>query len=67
MKELPTQKDKWQMALDAELLILKKCQLEKSLDSCMKCGQLLECTTRDKYIKVVYESMNKGSGGGFEF
>jgi len=67
MKDLPTQKDKWQMALDAELLILKKCQLEKSLDSCMKCEKLLECTTRDKYIKVVYESMNKGSGGGFEF
>ncbi|BFU77228.1 hypothetical protein ALC152_04430 [Arcobacter sp. 15-2] len=67
MKEIPTQKDKWQVALDAELLILKKCQLEKSLDSCMKCEHLLECTTRDKYIKVVYESMNKGSGGGFEF
>jgi len=33
----------------------------------MKCIKILECEIRDKYIKAVYESMNKGSGGGFEF
>jgi hypothetical protein len=62
-----TNPDKWQLKLDAELLILKKCQLENCVDSCMKCDKVLDCETRDKYIKVVYESMNKGSGGGFEF
>lgn len=67
MEEENIPKDKWQIALDAELVILKKCQIQNNLDSCMKCAQLLDCLTRDKYIKVVYESMNKGSGGGFEF
>ena len=64
MKE---EKDKWQLALDEPLKILQNCQDEKQIDSCMKCEKLLECTTRDAYIKAVYESMNKGSGGGFEF
>ena len=61
------QKDKWQVALDAEILIVKQCQINKNLDSCMKCEKILNCEIRDKYIKIVYESMNKGSGGGFEF
>ena len=60
-------KDKWQVALDEQLVILKQCQRSHSIDSCMKCEKVLECETRDTYIKVVYESMNKGSGGGFEF
>ena len=61
------QKDKWQLALDEPLKILQNCQSEKQIDSCMKCEKILDCTTRDGYIKAVYESMNKGSGGGFEF
>jgi len=60
-------KDKWQIALDAEIALLKQCQLSHNLNSCLQCSQLLECETRDRYIKIVYESMNKGSGGGFEF
>ncbi|MGB5866527.1 MAG: hypothetical protein WBG69_01525 [Arcobacteraceae bacterium] len=67
MEENQTEKTKWEIALDAELVILKQCQLQNNLDSCMKCPKLLDCETRDKYVKVVYESMNKGSGGGFEF
>jgi len=59
--------DKWQITLDAEIVILKQCQIKNNLDSCMKCQQILDCEIRDKYIKIVYESMNKGSGGGFEF
>ena len=59
-------KDKWQLALDEQLVILKQCQTSHSINSCMKCEKVLECETRDTYIKVVYESMNKGSGGGFE-
>jgi hypothetical protein len=27
----------------------------------------LDCLVRKEYIKAVYESMNKGAGGGFEF
>jgi len=67
MEDTETQKDKWQVALDAEIMILKQCQISKNVESCMKCEKLLDCEIRDKYIKVVYESMNKGSGGGFEF
>jgi len=62
-----TQKDKWQLALDEQLVILKQCQISNTIDSCMKCTKILDCQTRDTYVKVVYESMNKGSGGGFEF
>jgi len=65
MEETP--KDKWQLALDAKLVTLKQCQLSQNVDSCMKCPKVLQCETRDTYVKVVYESMNKGSGGGFEF
>ena len=60
-------KDKWQQALDEPLNILRQCQVEKNVTSCMLCEKLLDCKTRDAYIKAVYESMNKGSGGGFEF
>ena len=67
MQELETHKDKWQIALDAQVVILKQCQVKNGVNSCMKCEKLLECEVRDNYIKVVYESMNKGSGGGFEF
>ena len=62
-----SQKDQWHIALDNELKVLKQCQEQNSVDSCMKCTKVLECAIRDKYIKAVYESMNKGSGGGFEF
>ena len=65
--ETEIQKDKWQVALDAEIVILKQCKISNNVESCMKCEKLLDCQVRDKYIKVVYESMNKGSGGGFEF
>ena len=60
-------KDKWQVALDEQLVVLKQCQISNNVDSCMKCEKVLQCETRDTYVKVVYESMNKGSGGGFEF
>ena len=60
-------KDKWQLALDEPLKTLQQCQIDNNIDSCMKCDKLLDCKIRDTYIKAVYESMNKGSGGGFEF
>ena len=60
-------KDRWQIQLDQELVILTNCQKQHNVPSCMRCEKLLDCPIRDNYIKVVYESMNKGSGGGFEF
>jgi len=59
--------DKWIILLKEQLSYLEKCQEEHNLNSCISCKRLLDCTIRDKYIKSVYESMNKGSGGGFEF
>ena len=61
------EKDEWQLALDAKLVELQQCQKEHNLNSCLKCEQVLECALRQSYVKAVYESMNKGAGGGFEF
>lgn len=59
--------DVWQKALEAKLDELKECQASKNVDSCFKCSLTLECTLRKEYVKAVYESMSKGSMGGFEF
>jgi hypothetical protein len=59
--------DRWEKALDIEIEKLKECQSQKGLDSCFKCKEVLDCKIRDSYVKAVYESMNKGQGGGFEF
>ena len=59
--------DKYEQALEEQLKILKKCQLEKNIDSCMKCEKIIECEIRNEYVKAVYMSMNKGVTGGFEF
>lgn len=68
MDEIKEQaKDQWQIALEEELQKLKMCQNSKNLDSCLKCELTLNCEIRKNYILAVYESMNKGSGGGFEF
>lgn len=61
------EQDQWEKALDAKLLELQACQKEHNLQSCFPCEKLLECPLRSTYVKAVYESMNKGSGGGFEF
>lgn len=59
--------DIWEEALENQIKILQDCQSNKNLNSCFDCDSLLDCTTRKNYIKAVYESMNKGTGGGFEF
>jgi len=59
--------DKWQHALKQKKEELKQCQEREGLQSCLPCGKLLQCLLRDAYIKAVYDKMNKGSGGGFEF
>jgi len=59
--------DEWEIALRVKTEELKKCQKEKEVASCTQCEKLLECELRDAYVKAVYDSMNKGTGGGFEF
>ncbi len=59
--------DNWDLALEEQLKIIKQCQQNLNIDSCTKCEKLLECIIRKQYVKSVYESMSKGSGGGFEF
>ncbi|MEJ5167662.1 MAG: hypothetical protein WHU93_00715 [Arcobacteraceae bacterium] len=59
--------DEWQQALEIKLLKLQECQGNKSVGSCFECSELFECILRKEYVKAVYESMSKGSMGGFEF
>ncbi len=64
---LQVEYDDWNQALDAQIVILNKCQEDKKLTSCNACNEIIECDVRKAYVKAVYESMNKGAGGGFEF
>ena len=59
--------DEWQIALQAKLKELKRCQEQMGLESCLACSKLHACQLRDSYVHAVYASMNKGAGGGFEF
>lgn len=59
--------DQWQQALEVKIVHLQECQSSKTLSGCFECSELLECTLRKDYVKAVYESMSKGSMGGFEF
>ncbi|MCF6244452.1 MAG: hypothetical protein L3J43_05395 [Sulfurovum sp.] len=59
--------DEWQILLVQKKLELEECQNNYQVNSCLKCDKLLDCSTRDDYIKAVYDSMSKGKGGGFEF
>ncbi len=59
--------DEWDDKLDAKLEELKQCQTSLSYESCNECDKFFECEIRRQYVKAVYESMSKGSGGGFEF
>jgi len=65
--EKNNEQDDWEEKLEVKLAELKQCQDSKQFDSCSKCSEFFECIIRKAYIKAVYESMNKGSAGGFEF
>jgi len=62
-----TKRTIWQQRLDEQKAKLQECQTSQHVDSCLKCDKVLDCAVRDNYVKAVYESMNKGQGGGFEF
>ena len=53
--------------LDSITLALKTCQESNKLKSCMPCTYFLDCNLRKQYVLEVYNSMNKGNTGGFEF
>jgi hypothetical protein len=59
--------DEWQIALTHKKSELEACQIKHQVTSCMKCEKILGCPVRDAYVKAVYDSMSKGTGGGFEF
>jgi hypothetical protein len=67
METTNNQLDKWEVALLQEKQKVQACQQEQNLKSCTPCEKFFECEIRKEYVKAVYESMNKGSGGGFEF
>jgi hypothetical protein len=67
MKESKEQLDIYEQRLQEELKKLQECQSSNKLDSCMKCEKIIGCEVRADYVKAVYESMNKGASGGFEF
>lgn len=46
---------------------LMKCQKEKQLSSCMQCPKILECHTRERYVKETYSHLSKGKNGEFSF
>ena len=59
--------DRYEIALEEKTAELKACQAEHGYKSCLPCDKLTDCPLRDAYVNAVYESMNKGQGGGFEF
>ncbi|NPA73851.1 MAG: hypothetical protein GXO12_03995 [Epsilonproteobacteria bacterium] len=67
MSEETKELDEFELKLEQKSKILKECQKEKGLDSCLKCDKIIGCETRNEYVKAVYDSMNKGQSGGFEF
>jgi len=64
---MSTPLDRFELALEEKTKSLKACQSEQGYKSCLPCPKINECVLRDAYVHAVYESMNKGSGGGFEF
>ncbi|NQY54365.1 MAG: hypothetical protein HRT42_12435 [Campylobacteraceae bacterium] len=61
------EKDEWEKKLEIKTKELKACQNSFGFKSCFSCEKFFDCELRKKYVKAVYESMNKGSSGGFEF
>ena len=59
--------DEYQKTLDEKLEELKKSQQENGVESCLECPKIIGCEIRASYVLAVYNSMNKGQGGDFEF
>jgi hypothetical protein len=61
------QLDEWELKLEVKVKEVDDCQKNMMVDSCLKCNKTFECDLRKSYVLAVYQSMNKGHGGGFEF
>ncbi len=59
--------DFYKAKLVEETEVLQNCQKQHRVKSCMLCKEVIGCATRKTYVNAVYQSMNKGKGGGFEF
>ncbi len=59
--------DFYEAKLKEETEILQNCQKQHRVKSCMLCKEVIGCATRKSYVNAVYQSMNKGKSGGFEF
>ena len=59
--------DVWDIKLGQQLHVLQQCQTSKNFSGCEPCEAFFNCEIRKTYVVAVYESMNKGSSGGFEF
>ncbi len=59
--------DIYEQKLADEIVALKECQKNHKINSCIKCKDVIGCEIRKRYVNAVYQSMNKGAGGGFEF
>jgi len=59
--------DRYEQKRDDERVKVEACQAEKKMNSCLVCPEVVGCEIRRAYVMAVYESMNKGVGGGFEF
>jgi len=67
MQKTAKPRDKFELFLDEMLIKLHACQEEKNHKTCSKCEHYFDCDLRHEYVKAVYNSMSKGSTGGFEF
>ena len=61
------QEDVFAQKLQTQSQKLQECQTSHNLSSCMPCESFLECEVHKAYVKAVYESMNKGQEGSFDF
>ncbi len=59
--------DNFQKKLDDNIQKIKECQKEHDVNTCFKCEFVIECKVRKEYVDSAYSSMNKGSGGFFNF
>lgn len=59
--------DIYEQKLQETTVELKTCQKSNKVKSCMQCKKIIGCDIRKRYVNAVYQSMNKGAGGGFEF
>jgi len=64
---MQTELNNYQQKLDESLKKVQDSQKDNGVDSCLKCKKIIGCEIRNLYVRIVYESMNGGQSGDFEF